>query len=958
MRNVAKLLLSFVALITAIGAQGQYYDWGADPASTRWQQIRTDRFRVVYPTNFDTMARRTLHFLSVAGQDVGYGFRRGAMKIPVVMHTQNTASNGIVMWAPRRIEMLTPPDVESYSMPWLKQLSAHEQRHAVQYNNLNRNTFRALYYLLGEQGAFVNLLGLPLWVLEGDATMIETDMSTFGRGRQPSFTIGYRAKRGKIVDGRNPDRWFCGSYREHIPDHYKFGYQIVRHTYNKHQRVIWDEVADFSSRYPFLIAPTYFALRSRFDASSRKLFSATFDSLQAYWNTLPEVEPSTRVISTPTTSYTTYSHPQAIDSLHVVAVKSDFDRSARLVEINLSSGEERVISYIGSVSTRPALGDDGRLWWTEYRRSLLWGERYDSRLCWADLNTGRTHSVTTDANILYPTPIKADSMAWVEYAPEGRYTIATGRVGKGKALMSKPLSEEIHGLAWDNVSGKLYYIGTNDDGMYLGEVDGTGNDRHVTRAAYVTLSDLRAKDGRLYFGSIRSGRDEAHTLDLASGQEWQMTESEFGSFDPAPADDRLLVTAYDDRGYLIATQSLDSTIRKVEWAPTPIELVNPPHHRLPILNLDTVRVDSATLAAQHEQLPSKRYRKGLHYFKFHSWAPVSIDLFEAIDNFTFDPQWGVTLASQNLLSSVTAYATYGWRRDRGSMIRGAIDFRALGPHIELKGQYGGATQPVYKPSEETADPTQTLKKYAMVGARLSLPMQLTSGHHMHYLTPLVDWEYYNGLLYDHVSKDYRQGINRLTTQVTIGDNVRSAYRNMRPRWGYALRLTHSFNPTNSDFAHTFSVFGQALTPGVARNHSLRMRAAFQTVEKGKHYSFHQRDLYPRGAEYNLTSSPSRYVATAIDYQLPLCYPDFGIPAVIFFKRIALNVGFNYATMRTFDEELKCHNWQSVNSFGGDLIIDFNVMRTPAASTFTINLSLYKPSNRKGVHFSAGVGLPI
>ncbi|MBR5135671.1 MAG: hypothetical protein IKU92_01355, partial [Rikenellaceae bacterium] len=449
MRRVLNILIFALALMFAIGARGQYYDWGVDPASTRWQQIRTDRFRIIYPQNFDTMARRTLHFLNAAGQDVDYGFRRGALQIPVVMHTQNTTSNGIVMWAPKRIELLTPPSVESYSMPWLKQLSAHEQRHAVQYNNLNRHTFRALYYLLGEQGALVSLIGLPLWVIEGDATMIETDMSSFGRGRQPSFTIGYRAKRGKIVDGRNPDRWFCGSYREHIPNHYEFGYQMTAHTYNKYGRVIWDDVADYSSRYPFLIAASRCALIKRFGTNSRKIFSEAFDSLQAYWNTLPKVEPSTSVIETPTTSYTTYSHPQAIDSTRVVAIKSDFDRSARLVEIDLRTGEEHRISYIGSVSTRPALGNDGRLWWSEYRRSLLWGERYDSRLCWADLNSGRTHSIATAANILYPTPIEADSLAWVEYAPEGRYSIVTGLRGKGNALMSKPLGEEIHGLAWD-----------------------------------------------------------------------------------------------------------------------------------------------------------------------------------------------------------------------------------------------------------------------------------------------------------------------------------------------------------------------------------------------------------------------------------------------------------------------------------------------------------------------------
>ena len=90
----------------------------------------------------------------------------------------------------------------------------------------------------------------------------------------------------------------------------------------------------------------------------------------------------------------------------------------------------------------------------------------------------------------------------------------------------------------------------------------------------------------------------------------------------------------------------------------------------------------------------------------------------------------------------------------------------------------------------------------------------------------------------------------------------------------------------------------------------------------------------------------------------MCYPDGGIPAVLYFKRIALNVGFHYATMRTFDAKAQQYNWQSVNSFGTELMFDINLLRMPSAATSTLTLSLFKPSNRKGVHFSASIGLPI
>ena len=78
-------------------------------------------------------------------------------------------------------------------MPWLKQLVAHEYRHAAQYNNLNVGFVKALSYILGQQSSTIGLIYMPLWMMEGDATMCETESSSFGRALQPSFTLEYRA---------------------------------------------------------------------------------------------------------------------------------------------------------------------------------------------------------------------------------------------------------------------------------------------------------------------------------------------------------------------------------------------------------------------------------------------------------------------------------------------------------------------------------------------------------------------------------------------------------------------------------------------------------------------------------------------------------------------------------------------------------------------------------------------
>ena len=52
------------------------------------------------------------------------------------MHTRTAQSNGLVAWAPKRIELFTTPHQQIYSQDWLEQLALHEFRHLVQLDKI------------------------------------------------------------------------------------------------------------------------------------------------------------------------------------------------------------------------------------------------------------------------------------------------------------------------------------------------------------------------------------------------------------------------------------------------------------------------------------------------------------------------------------------------------------------------------------------------------------------------------------------------------------------------------------------------------------------------------------------------------------------------------------------------------------------------------------------------------
>ena len=364
-------MLSALLLLAAPRVAAQYYTWGSDQPM-KWSTVRTSDVRMIYPDTAAQLARRTLFYVRMAQPAIGYGFAYGPMRIPFVMHPGNFRSNGLVMYLPKRVEFLSSPAVESYSMPWCKQLVAHEYRHAAQYNNLDRGVIRVLSYLLGQQGSTVGLLCMPIWAMEGDAVMSETMMSSFGRGLQPSFSMGYRAmgrvgadRRGRLR--RNVDKWFCGSYRDYVPDHYELGYQLCSYAWERYGENVWDKVARFGSRNPYMLATTRIALEKYYDTNVSKLFRETFDALHRFWGALPDTEDSARTLcELPDGDYTRYRWPLPLGDSLVVALRSDYAAPVRFVATSRRARRSTAGGWCGpsTAARRSSSSGSARSWWS------------------------------------------------------------------------------------------------------------------------------------------------------------------------------------------------------------------------------------------------------------------------------------------------------------------------------------------------------------------------------------------------------------------------------------------------------------------------------------------------------------------------------------------------------------------------------------------------------------------
>lgn len=946
--------LIFLLFLLTNSTNAQFYQTGQDPSRIKWSQINTQNFQVIYPQEFEKEAQRLTFVLSKVYEYSAQSMNHVPRKISVVLHTRTANSNGLVAWAPKRMELFTTPNQQMYSQDWLNQLALHEFRHLVQMDKIQSELPFILKLIMGEQAtALVTGVYLPLWFLEGDAVVSETALSHTGRGRQASFTMEYRA----LLAEKAPysfSKAYLGSYRDFVPDYYKLGYLMVGKAREKYGPELWTDVVKRAGSDPLSLTPLNTVVKKHTGLNSQQLYRQLFTDLARDWKQeMNESSDAPLSVSPKRKAYTNYYYPAFYKDSLIVAYRTSMDDIGRFVLIH-TNGREEVLFTPGYLFEESAAVTGPVIIWSERQPDIRWTHAERTVISTYDIESRQKRRLTFD-NKLFSPVVSPDlkSFAAVETDKENHFFLSVYDVNTGH-LLNQFKSAGNHYLftpCWDEKGERLYVVGLSPEGKYLASFDLlSGQYRPLTSPTFADIKNPALTNNQLIFSADYSGNDELYALDTRSGMLYHIFSPAFGADYPSAINSqgKILFSNYTSHGYELSTLNMKD---KDDWQPVTDMSLQP-------------NVLADHLTAQEKGIPdlqntdsihypSSRYLKSAHLFNFHSWAPAYID----IDNYEIRP--GVSLLSQNMLG--TADTRIGYDYDMANKTgKYIMDFNYYGlfPELNTSLSYGNGKSSHYQITENvdrnhnviSRDTTLNNYKWEELDAdiKVRLPLNLSRGKYSIGLYPEIEYNF----SYLRPSQFYGDNIysgdfHALTYRLYHFNLIHQYAQSLMPKWGYQLDMIYRHTPFGIYQQGTIKgLQSNIYLPGLLKNNGIKIYQGYQIKTFSATSGFSNFVRFPRGMH---GYENNKMYSFSADYRMPLLYPDASLGKLLYLKRVRSSLFYDYAWLSVpalSNDHRYISNYKQfgLNSTGVDLTADFHVLRSVIPLQAGLR-SIYLPQSR-------------
>jgi hypothetical protein len=934
------LILLFTGL--SIVSKSQYTTTGDDPASIHWRQINTAHFQVIYPSEFEAKAQHLTSILNKVYDYAGQTLNHNPHKISVILHTETVMSNGMVSWAPKRVDLFTTPPQDTYAQEWLSQLAIHEFRHVVQIDKIASELPNIFNIILGEQAAAL-VVGayLPFWYLEGDAVAAETALSNSGRGRLPSFEMELKAQ---TLDRKiySFDKSYLGSYRDYVPDYYQSGYQLVAGIRSKYGVDTWPNVMHHIARNPLSIFALSNGLRKNTGKNQAGLYNETFNNLRIKWKQDDEahLKSGYEKVTKDQRNYTSYRFPYFTNDSIIFAVKYSINDLTRFVFI-YPNGREKKIFTPGNLSDESVSVSDNRIFWIEKKPDTRWSNKEVSLLRIYNIKDGKIFQKAYQEKIFAPV-LSPDGryLACVKVDDQSDCSILLLDPNTGEIMKDIPAPDHLFFItpSWAENGNELFAVVLGGEGKALVKFNLITNKMsHLLPFSYNNIVRPVQKGNYVFFNNSQSGIDNIYAFDLVESKTFKVTDSRYGTSDPQLSKDgkSVIYCDYTANGFsVVRTQVKQGEL-------IPIDISQSFKYGLAdkiasqergIINFN--KIDSTLYQ-------SENYSKFTHLFNFHSWAPFYIDT----NNEELSP--GFSLLSQNKLSTAVTQIGYDYSTaNKTGKWFAKFDYTGLYPIIGFETDYGNGKSQYYQITHYRNQQGQIVRTdTTLVGfnysefninGKLKIPFNLSQGKMYRLIQPEFQITYTDIKIDSSVPHNIFHGnVIPLTYRLYANNYLALSTRDIQPRIGGIIDLVYRNTPFGDhNYGTIWSAEGTLFLPGFVKHHGFRIYGGYQQKSSSES-SYLDIISYPRGYQSFMNTE---LFTVKSDYVMPLFYPDWSLGKLSYFKRISLRMFYDYGRAIVPVNQDNNTSQVAFSSLGGELTIDCHFLRFIVPSTIGIRES--------------------
>jgi hypothetical protein len=881
--RIASLIFLCLASSFLLSAQ----NFGGNPATVKWQQVNTDRARVIFPMGLDSQAKRIARIMKLLGDTTATTIGGQQKKWNIILQNQLTIPNAFVRLAPRMSEMYMTPDQDNFStgsLRWDDNLIIHENRHMQQFSNFNKGFTKVFSFLLGQEGQLLaNGMTVPDYFFEGDAVWQETIVSAQGRGRMPSFYNGFKS----LWLGNKNYSWMKlrnGSYKDFTPGHYALGYQLVAYGYEKYGAGFWNKVTNDAVRFKGVFYPFNRAIE-RYSGKTYRQFS--IDAMQYF---KAKALPAQSITATVFNYFTKEENNNVVDYLFADYISDDS------IVVSKKSYKEVPAFYIIAKGKETKLRvrdigiDDyfsyknGKIVYAAYQSDPRWANRDYSVIKLLDIYTGHQQQITHQSKYFSPA-INEDGteILAVKVNPNGTNNLVRIDARSGKLISVTPNRRNYFftQTKYINSNTAISAVRNPEGNMVLITIDlTTGELDNLTPFSFNVIGNPVIKGDTVYFNAMHDYADKIFVVNTTNKKLFRLTDNLNGVYSPAiNTKGELMVSAFTAGGYRLAAIH----VKKEDWHEFSALNLIPVDNKyfgdsvLQMNGAGLLHTVKETIPAENVNMPVTRYRKSFRLFNFHSWRPV-----------VADPEYDYSFFSDNILSSFKNTISYTYNRsDRSHTIGFNTAFAGWLPVINT-----GAEES-FNRTVDTAFGKSVSYNAATLKAGVSIPLRFVGGRTNQFINFGVGYNleqyYYTG-----VSKNVfnNKAINYMNAFLSFSNVSQQARQHVNPRWAQSLSVNYrdAFNFRNS---HKFVAHASFYFPGIGRNHSLLINTAYQNRDTLPDL-FSKVFSYARGYE---ALSTRRMYKLGVNYQLPVVYPDWGFANLLYFQRIRANAFYDYTNAK-------------------------------------------------------------